>query len=154
MTGSDREVSNVSGQSRSRDRRRNTRHQMLSAGTEVDIHYTFMSVEGEASHPHTHAGTALNLSRTGMLLHGTIPDESWTTRLLNNEEILALRIPIPEGEPLQAVASVRWIRSSEPKDRFEIGLRFERLADGDLPRLERYLNRNKRRSDPSLDTLR
>jgi c-di-GMP-binding flagellar brake protein YcgR len=127
------------------DRRHNTRHN-VSQKTHVGVHYRFIDVEGVASHSHSHAGQALNLSKNGALIRGTIPKQNWIIRLLNAQDILALELELEEDHVIRAVASVQWIRQSNEAEKYEFGLKFERLPDSDAKELYRFLARQERRS--------
>ena len=129
----------------SRDRRRQDRLN-VSQKSFVEVHYQFLDVEGLSSHPHPHGGQALNLSRTGALVRGTIPGQDWVSRLLNVQDILALEIHCSETQKIRAIASVQWIRRSAEREKYEFGLRFERLPDSDAKELARFIAEQEGRS--------
>ncbi|MDF1662003.1 MAG: PilZ domain-containing protein [Planctomycetota bacterium] len=111
----------------------------ISQSDSVEVHYQFVDVEGLASHPHPHSGRALNISRSGARIQGSIPDESWVTRLLNVQDILALEMHCGSTNSIRAIASVQWIRRSAEQSSYEFGLKFERLPDSDAKELARFI---------------
>ena len=127
------------------DRRRNTRLN-TSQSNKVDVHYQFIDVEGLVSHPHNHTGQAMNLSLSGALIRGTIPDQNWITRLLNVSDILAIELDVDDSPRIRAIASVQWIRQSSEAEKYEFGLRFDRLPDNDAKELARFIAKQERRS--------
>lgn len=112
----------------------------------VEVHYQFIDVEGLASHPHPHGGQALNISRSGALVRGSIPDSSWVSRLLNVQDILALEMHCGSRNSIRAIASVQWIRRASEQEPYEFGLKFERLPDSDAKELARFIAEQERAS--------
>lgn len=125
------------------ERRRQNRWS-VGHNSAVGVHYQFIDVEGLLSHPHPHGGQALNISRSGALIRGSIPDESWVSRLLNIQDILALEMHCGPSDRIRAIASVQWIRRGSEAQTYEFGLKFERIPDADAKDLARFIAEQER----------
>jgi len=114
----------------------------------LELRYRFLDAKGQASHSQQHTGRTVNLSESGALILGTLPDLSWSERLLRGQDILELEIELGASDNIiRSLASVRWLRRAGDAALFQLGLHFERFDGPGLRILQRWLTRRDHRSE-------
>jgi c-di-GMP-binding flagellar brake protein YcgR len=115
----------------------------LRVKAKVPVRYRFLS--NTVRHPvlgETLQGETRDLSGGGLLLKGTIPEESWIPELLMERITIGVSIYLQDvHEPVRALARVAWLNtgSENDLDSCRIGLKFVEITREAQDRLFRYI---------------
>lgn len=89
-------------------------------------------------------GTSNNISASGLLLTGEIPDFNWIPDMLLQKIVIGLNLVLPNEENMiKTLARVAWIGSLEEKmHQGQMGLKFKELTSEDKDCIMRFVIRS------------
>ena len=109
----------------------------------LQVRYKFVSsTKKDKALTQSYSGDTRNISGSGILLVGKLPDPAWVEELLGKRMSLAVSIRLPGvGGPVNAVARAAWINVDMEKKPIEceMGLEFREITQVDEQRLLEFI---------------
>lgn len=114
---------------------------------DIPVRYKFLSRDFELDEDNVREGITRNISGSGLLLLGHMPQPEWITPLLMQRIVLGVNILLPMIEnPVKALTRVAWIEAiPEGADRCAMGLKFREITKEGQDEIFRYVIRSQMR---------
>ena len=103
----------------------------------LPVQYKFISVEGRPIGEEFYHGETRDISSSGLLLVGPIPDQISLRQLLKEKITIWMLIEIGEEQPsVQALARVAWLQSDkESAENCVLGLEFTQITTANVDKI-------------------
>ena len=110
----------------------------------LPVQYKFISIEGRPISDELYSGETRDMSSSGILLAGPIPDQISLRQLLKEKITIWMLVELPEEEsPIQALARVAWIQSDkEDPENCMLGLEFTQITSANVDKIYAMIVRN------------
>ena len=103
----------------------------------VPVQYKFISVEGRPIGEEFYHGETRDISSSGLLLVGPIPEQISLRQLLKEKITIWMLIELPEeASSVQALARVAWLESDkESAENCVLGLEFTQITSANVDKI-------------------
>jgi len=117
------------------------RREFVRVRAELPVKYKFLSQDPGFLSDEVFEGTTSNISGSGLLLVGQMPNADWITGLLMERIVIGVNIFLPgSNEAVKALTRTSWIEAlDERSQRCSIGLRFREITKEHLDRLFKFV---------------
>ena len=119
------------------------RREFVRVRADLPVKYKFLSQDSALVSEEVLAGTTSNISGSGILLVGEMPNSDWITGLLMERMVVGINLFLPgDAEPVKALTRTAWIEAlDEQTRRCSMGLRFKEITKEHLDRLFKFVIR-------------
>lgn len=121
------------------------RREYVRIRSELLVRYKFLS--NNATDPNLdkiYNGKVTNISGSGIMIVGPIPDARWIPELLMQRIVIGINFSLPnEEEPIKTLTRAAWIETiDEPAHLCSMGLKFKEITTKDTDKIFRFIIRN------------
>jgi len=117
------------------------RREFVRMACELPVKYKFISLTDKEVDEELFEGCTRNISPSGILLQGPIPDLKYLQPMLQQEVAIAVRLQIPEEDNcVRAIARLAWFECIEDDPNHCLfGLNFKEITSQDIDKIFRLI---------------
>jgi c-di-GMP-binding flagellar brake protein YcgR len=108
---------------------------------QIPVRYKFLTQSGEKYSDRMFEGTTYDLSASGMLLLGEIPDTKAVIDMLSQRVVIGMNMLLPgDPEAIKAIGRVAWVEDlDESLRQCSMGVYFREITKDSKDRIFRYI---------------
>lgn len=117
------------------------RREFVRVKVDIPVRYKFLSRSIDVPKEKVFEGTTRDISGSGLLLVGKIPELDWIPQLLLEKIVVGINIMLPaSAAPVKALTRTGWIEAmKEGDERCAMGLKFKEITRESQDEIVKYV---------------
>jgi len=121
------------------------RREYIRIRSELNVRYKFLAaIIPDQNLDKIYEGKVTNISGSGIMILGPIPDSRWIPELLMQRMVIGINFMLPnEEEPIKTLTRAAWIETIDENAHIcSLGLKFKEITTKDTDKIFRFIIRN------------